>query len=195
MVAERARLAGGVGEDPAVPLDERQLHEAQDARVEAGCVAEAGRAAQRTVQAVRPGVVRADDGLLGGRCTARQQLVATMPTDVGEAAQHAVVAADHQDALRPGGVRPLHAGLGEVVAATEAASSPRRSSPAPRRGRRDRRTPPAAASGSHRVERRTGPRPAGPRGRASREYLIEHTVRLAPQLVPNPRQKPELSPI
>ena len=86
-VVERGGLARAVDEDQAVPLRDRQLDQAPLAGVEAGPALEAGGRAQVPVQAVGPGVVRADDHALAGRRAARQQFVAAVPAGVREGVQ------------------------------------------------------------------------------------------------------------
>src|SRR5207302_839250 len=77
------------------------------AEVEAAHAAEPRGALQRTRQGIRPGVVRADDRLIPGALTARQQLVAAVPAAVRERPQLAILTADQQDAALPGGFGPL----------------------------------------------------------------------------------------
>src|SRR5205807_55745 len=57
---------GGVDEQPAVPVGDGYLDEAVRGGVEGGDRAHGGRGGERTVEAVGPAVVRADDAAPGG---------------------------------------------------------------------------------------------------------------------------------
>ncbi len=117
---ERARIACRIGENPAVPLDDPDRRQPELRGVEALDAAITRRAAQRSVQAVRPAVVRADDRVAARRRVTWQQLVPAVPAGVGERAQLAVVGADEQDPALAGVDGSPAAGCGQVLDAAQA---------------------------------------------------------------------------
>jgi hypothetical protein len=114
VIGERCGGAGGVHENPAVPLHRGQLYEPVPPGLEA--LAHARRGLQRAGQLIGPSVVRADDGppIAGG--TGRQQFVAAVAADVGEGPD-LVRLPRHQDGEVADGERLLHI---EIVAPAEA---------------------------------------------------------------------------
>ena len=117
-VGQRPRgAARTVHEHQPVPLGCRQRGQAPLAEVESALVPETCRRAELTGKRVRPGVVRADDHLLPGALTARQQLMTAVAAAVRERPHLAVLGADQQHAALPGGLGALVARLGQLVAA------------------------------------------------------------------------------
>ena len=113
MVGERRRVGIRVDEDERPPRVDRHRGETEAGRVEPGLAFRAGRASQRTVEAVGPGVVRALDRLAARVAVAEE--VPTVAADVDEAAELVVPAAREEDGKRPGPGRRQLPRLGDLV--------------------------------------------------------------------------------
>ncbi len=115
VVGERRRLGIGVDEDERPPRSDGDRHEGQRRAVEARFAVRAWRAPQRSVEAVRPCVVRALDRL--PPVVALAERMPAVPADVDEPAQLAVAGAreDDRQCSRVGGGQL--AGRGDLIEA------------------------------------------------------------------------------
>ena len=95
VLAERARVRVGVREDERPPGLHGDREEGVELGVEAGLALGARCAEERSVEVVRPGVVRALQGRAAALTVGHQ--MRAVPTDVLEAAQHAVLAPHSDD--------------------------------------------------------------------------------------------------
>ena len=103
VLLERSRALVGIDEDERPPGVDEDGDEAEAFPVEAGLAVRPRRTPQRSVELVRPGVVRALQRLAPARAVAEQ--VAAMSADVDERAQLAVTAADEDDGHVPRSAR------------------------------------------------------------------------------------------
>ena len=117
---ERRRVTGHVHHDPAVPLRDAHRNQPERFRIEAGRRGEARCRAERSVECVRPSVIRAVDRRTRRRRAARQQLAAAVAAHVEEPAERSVVAADEHDRVVTDRECAPRAGNREAVGATDA---------------------------------------------------------------------------
>ena len=95
VLGERRRSGIGIDEDERPPRVDRDGHEAEALAVEAGLRVSTRRVAQRAVEVVRPGVIRALERLAAAGSLAERE--AAMAAHVDERAERFVPAADEDD--------------------------------------------------------------------------------------------------